>query len=1067
MNCRRCLALLVAVSSLAVFAPSGSGQTETNSHATTVGFNRDVRGILAANCLSCHGFDAKKRQAGLRLDVSEGAYAVLESGSAAIVPGNLEASELWKRINSTDPDLVMPPPATKKTMSDADRQTLKLWIEQGAPYQKHWAFEPPVLPPVPQPTLQFVTADGKPVHNQPQPIDAFILDRLAREGLTPQPEADRETLIRRVSFALIGLPPTVSEVDAYLSDSSPTAYENMVDRYLASPRYGEEQARHWLDVARYADTHGLHLDNEREMWAYRDWVIRAYNDNLPFDQFTTWQLAGDLLPQPTQDQLIATGFNRCNVTTSEGGSIEPEWVYRYAVDRTSTTVQTWLGMTGGCAVCHDHKYDPLSMKDFYSLYAFFYSAADPGMDGNIRNTNPFLKVPSTEQQQQLAQADQKIREAAAALDEALKAAVYTDPANASVAAGGDGNSPAPELRSVSDSLVDDDFQFGTRVTNTSRNAPPWIYRPRFGAKSGERVLELSSSGHFDVTVQLSLIPVTAPQNGRMEFWIRVDPKYMPEFFAIHFDDGTGIKRAVWGDESSLRDKANHFAMGPVPAAADWQLVSVPLEKLTIAPGARLKSVVLSQVGGRMWLDDLRIAGDLAPAEDPLVSFNAWWKLGRTNNPAGIPEDLAKVLASGPSGEHSADQETALRNFYLKHVQRLSDSPVADLRTQWVMTQQSKTALEEYIPGTFIFRDLEKPREAFVMLRGQYDKPGDKVEPNVPAFLPGLEGRLAADGKTPARPNRHDLAQWLLSERNPLTARVTVNRIWQQFFGIGLVKTSDDFGAQGELPSHPELLDWLAVSWRQDGWDTKGLIRRILTSGTFRQSAVLTPDVLRKDPENRLHARGPRFRLDAEQIRDNALYVGGLLNQQMGGRGVMPYQPPNIWEPVGYEDSNTRFYLPDTGENLYRRSIYCFLKRTAPPPFMTNFDGTNREQPCTRRERSNTPLQALQLLNDVQHFESARALAERAISEGGTADRERIEYLYRTVISRRPTQHELELVQAALDTQRKLFAEDPDSATKAIHVGDSQPRGVAAPVETAAWTLIANLILNLDETVSRN
>ncbi|MBL8818827.1 MAG: PSD1 domain-containing protein [Planctomyces sp.] len=1046
-----------ALPSLSAQEPGSSA--DANQKAT-IQFNRDVRGILTTNCLSCHGFDAKKRQADLRLDTPEGAYTVLSSGTAAVVPGNVDASELWKRIHSTDPETVMPPPETKKTLSDAEKNVLKQWIEQGAPYQKHWAFEAPIKSEVPQ--------VDSPSGTVASAIDAFLLSRLREEGLNPQPEADRETLIRRVSFVLTGLPPKISEVDEYLNDTSDDAYAKMVDRYLASPRYGEEQARHWLDVARYADTHGLHLDNERQMWAYRDWVIRAYNQNLPFDQFTTWQLAGDLLPEPTQDQLIATGFNRCNVTTSEGGSIEPEWVYRYAVDRTSTTVQTWLGLTGGCAVCHDHKFDPLSAKDFYSLYAFFYSAADPGMDGNIRNTNPFLKVPTNEQQQRLTQSDLQIEDARKALDEALKVAVYSDPSlSAPAAAGGEGNAQSALLKSVSDALMDDDFQYGTRVTNTSRNAVPWVYKPEFGAKSGDRVLELSSSGHFDVTVQLSLIPVTAPQNGRLEFWLRVDPKYVPRVFAIQFDDGKGNKRAVWGDEAALRNTSTHFSMGEIPPAADWQLVSVPFEKLNIAPGSQLKSMVLSQVGGRMWLDDLRVAGDIAPHEDPLSSFQAWWKTGKGGNPAGIPEPLSKLLAAGPTAEKTPEQEAELRQFYLKHVQRLSDSPVADLRSQWQTAQSSRLGLEESIPGTLIFKNLDKPREAFVMLRGQYDKPGEPVKPNVPGFLPPLRTHAAADAQNEGQPNRHDLAQWLLSEENPLTARVTVNRIWQQLFGVGLVKTSDDFGAQGHLPSHPELLDWLAVTWRESGWDMKGLIRQMLLTSAFRRSSVVTPEMLRRDPENRLYARGPRFRLDAEQLRDNALYVSGLINLEMGGRGVMPYQPPNIWEPVGYEDSNTRFYLEDSGPNLYRRSIYCFIKRTAPPPFLTNFDGTNREQSCHRRERSNTPLQALQLMNDVQHFEAARALAERTLSEGGSSDAERIEYLYRTIVSRRPTDKELTLVQDALATQRSLFLTEPDAAMKVIQAGDSSPRGIATAEETAAWTLIANLILNLDETVTRN
>ncbi|MEO8498376.1 MAG: DUF1549 domain-containing protein, partial [Planctomycetota bacterium] len=474
--------ILAAMSCLvAGYASAQSGDAVT--------FNRDIRPILAEHCFQCHGFDEKQRQAELRLDVAEAAYADRD-GHIAIKPGEPDASQVWTRINSSDPDEVMPPPETKKTLTAEQKDLLRRWIERGAMYQKHWAFEAPQQPAEP------------PVKNQDwvrNPIDRFILARLDQEGLAPQAEADRETLIRRVAFALTGLPPTIAEVDVYLADDSPQAYEHMVDRYLASQRFGEEQARHWLDLARYADTHGLHLDNEREMWAYRDWVVKAFNDNLPYDQFTTWQIAGDLLPSPTLDQRVATGFNRCNVTTSEGGSIADEWTYRYAVDRTSTLVEVWMGLTAGCAVCHDHKYDPLTTKDFYSLYAFYFSAADPAMDGNIRKTNPFIKVPTAEQQAALQSARDHEAAAQKQLDEALAATEYHDPSAASP--------PSDIKRDITDTLVDDDFQFGTRVRNTSRNDVEWLLDPEFGAKSGRRVMEMAYGSQLDVTVELALIPV--------------------------------------------------------------------------------------------------------------------------------------------------------------------------------------------------------------------------------------------------------------------------------------------------------------------------------------------------------------------------------------------------------------------------------------------------------------------------------------------------------------------------------------------------------------------------------
>lgn len=1021
--------------------PRASAQDE-------IEFNRDVRPILAANCFECHGFDVKTRKADRRLDTAEGAYAE-HDGSIAVKPGDLAGSELWNRITSTDTEVLMPPPESKKTLTDTEKETLRRWIEQGARYQKHWSFEPPKSSKIPEVQAR------EWVRN---PVDAFILAKLEQQKLTPQREADREVLIRRVAFTLTGLPPTIAEVDEYLNDASSDAYEKMVDRFLASPHFGEEQARQWLDVARYADTHGLHLDNEREMWAYRDWVVRAFNQNLPFDEFTKWQLAGDLLPEPTQDQLIATGFNRCNVTTSEGGAISEEWRYRYAVDRTSTTMQTWMGLTAGCAVCHDHKYDPVTQRDFYSMYSFFYSTSDPAMDGNISTTSPFLKVPTAEQKAALEAAQQLAITSKKALEDALTAVEYSDPASAPAS--------AADIVDVSDVLIDDVFRLGTNTRNTSRNDTTWRLDPAFGAKSGRRVIELAYGSQYDLNMDFTLIPVVIPNDGRLEFGLRIDPFNPPTAFAVQYNDG-GNRRIVWGDKSTIGfDKAD-ADMGPIPTAGEWIQVSVPFESAGSKAGALVKSMVLIQNGGKVWIDDMRIAGKMDRAKDPLSSFKRWWEMSKGTNPAGISGELRTLLVAGPDDSVTAEQRSKLLRFWQQNVQRISESPIAPLREALANADQNVADLNGSIPGTFIFNDLPTPRDAFIMVRGQYDKPGEKVEPRVPKEFPPLR---TADGQPfPAdqRANRLDLARWFLAEENPLTTRVTVNRVWQQLFGLGLVKTSDDFGTRGDLPSHPELLDWLAVHFRESGWNTKQLYRLLLTSATFRQDSATSHELYSLDPENRLLAHGPRLRLDGEQLRDNVLAVSGLLNSAVGGRGVMPYQPPDIWEPVGYENSNTRFYMQDHGEDLYRRSLYCFIKRTAPPPFMTNFDGPNREQFCSRRERSNTPLQALQLMNDVQHFEAARALAERVLAEGGDDTNSRLEFLYRTVLSRKPTTDEIRIVTTALQTQLEMFAADANAATKAIHVGESEPKKVGTDLDTAAWTMIANLILNLDESVMRN
>jgi hypothetical protein len=608
-------------------------------------------------------------------------------------------------------------------------------------------------------------------------------------------------------------------------------------------------------------------------------VVRAFNDNLPFDRFTVMQVAGDLLPNPTTDDLIATGFNRCNVTTGEGGSIESEWVFRNAVDRTGTMAEAWMGLTAGCAVCHDHKFDPISTGEFYSLYAFFYPAAGPALDGNVSLHEPTVKLPTPAQAAKLADLDRRLAEARRAVDRALAALSYTDPE-------APGSDPSVSFRA-------------------------WL-----------------------------------------------------------------DKQAPW----------------------------------TGTPPVEVKSL----------LDRLR-AGKLAP------------------------EDRAK-----------------LREPYLKYVCASTAPTFKPLLEAVAAITKERADLEATIPSTFVFKEEKSPRQAYVMVRGQYDKPGKKVEPGTPAALPPLK---KADPN--GRATRLDLARWLVAPEHPLTARVAVNRVWQQMFGTGLVKTSFDLGTQGEPPSHPALLDWLAVSFREGGWDVKGLVRLLVTSATFRQSSRVTPELLRRDPDNRLYARGPRFRLDAEQVRDNALFVSGLIDLTMGGRGVRPYQPPNIWEPVAFTGSNTRFYKADTGSALYRRSLYVFLKRTAPPPFLTNFDAPARETFCTRRERGNTPLQALQLMNDVQHVEAARALASRVLAEAGPAPQDRLAWAFRVVLARRPEPDELAVLADELLAHLSRFARDPASAKRLVTVGDSKPRPGLPETELAAYTLVANTLLNLDETLTRN
>jgi hypothetical protein len=996
-------------------------------------FNRDVRPILSDACFTCHGPDAGKRKGELRLDREEDVFAA--GRDSVIVRGKPDDSELIKRILSTDESEVMPPPETKKKLSDEQKQILRRWVSQGAVYQRHWAFEPITRP---------AAAAGTPAPS----IDSLLNARIQRAGLMSQGEAERETLIRRVSFALTGLPPTVKEIDAFLSDKAPNSYERMVDRYLAAPQFGEEMARHWLDAARYADTHGLHLDNERRMWAYRDWVVKAFNDNLPFDQFTIWQLAGDLLPNPTTEQLVATGFNRCNVTTSEGGSIEQEFVYRYAVERTTAVAQVWLGLTAGCAVCHDHKYDPLTMKEFYSLYAFFHSAADPAMDGNIANTPPFLKLPRPELKAAADAAAKVETEARAWLDTVADQTSYRDPAEAK---------PTPDRKAVREVLLDDALPYGATSRSSSRNAVEWLADPDFAPVSGRRVLRQEQAASYTDTFEFKLKPIVVPHDGVFELWLRVEPLSAPTSVSFGIPGG---KTVTWNKQDS--GYAREGSQDPPVVPGKWGKLSVPAADVGLKTGDRVNSLTLNQRDGIAYWDAVTLVGQGELATDPLESLLAWRKAIGSNVPPELPGELHEAIKGGADKALSEEAAKRLQRFYLAVVARPVSEQLSVARNAWEGARVARIVADESAPGSMIYREMEKPRESFVMVRGQYDKPGDKVDPGVPAALPPL-----ARPSPNARPSRLDLARWLMAPEHPLTARVTVNRLWQQMFGVGLVKTSYDFGSQGEPPSHPELLDWLAVEFRESGWDVKRLVKLMLMSDAFRRNAKLTPEVKNADPANRLYARGPRFRLDAEQVRDNVLFVSGLINLSRGGRGVHPYQPPNIWEPVGYSDSNTRFYLQDHGPALYRRSLYVFLKRTAPPPFMSNFDAPNREQVCVARDRSNTPLQALQLMNDTQHFEAARALAERTIAEGGGDVDSRFEFLYRTVISRRPRDDERSLLRDAVARQLEFYRSDAEAARLAVHVGESRPKLVASVEETAAWTMIANLVLNLDETLNRN
>ncbi len=1034
-----------------------------------IDFNRDIRPILSDNCYACHGPDENARKAKLRLDTAEGALAK-HGSSAAIVPRDLKKSDLWARVTTKDTNDVMPPPESKKKpLTSAQLALLKQWIEEGANYQGHWSFAPPAKVAPPKVSNQYSVFSVQSAAGRTdaklktdslntehlQPLDSFIAAKLAEKKLTPNPEASREVLIRRVTFDLTGLPPTPAEVDAFLADKSPNAYAKVVDRLLASPHYGEHMGRHWLDAARYGDTHGMHLDNERSMWPYRDWVVRAFNRNLPFDQFTIEQLAGDLLPSPTQDQLIATGFNRCNVTTGEGGSINEEWIFRYAVDRTETAASVWMGLTAGCAVCHDHKYDPITAKDFYSMYAFFHSNADPAMDGNQLLTAPTLKLTTPEQQRKLDDFNTQI----AAVDKRIKAelakVVYTDPSTLN---------PPPPMKKFDTVWVDDDFPTGAKVeASGASTTAKWVTEKDGKILAGKRALKRSDPGVGQDFFSELKTPFTIPPNGKVFLNVFLDPKDPPKSVMLQFNTGAWSHRAVWGDLDAIdfgqRNTNERKRLGDLPKPGEWVRLEFAASQLGFKAGDQIKGLAFTLFRGTVTWDQVGITGESNPSKDPAESLAVWLKENQGKVLTTVPDDVKRLFRSVKPEDRKPEENQRLRDYYFEFVCNTTRPAFDKVHAEKNPIAKARDDFDKAIPATFIWKDLEKPRDSFVMVRGQYNKPGQQVWPNVPAVLPPLP-------KTETT-NRLSFAKWLVSPQHPLTARVAVNRFWQQFFGTGLVKTAADFGAQGETPSHPELLDWLSVNFREQGWDMKQFVKLLVTSATYRQDSKATPQKISADPENRFYSRGPRFRLDAEQVRDNALAVSGLLVPTLGGKGVRTYQPDNIWEPVAYSGSNTKTYKRDEGDALWRRSLYTFIKRTAPAPSMTTFDAPSREQSCARRERSNTPLQALLLMNDVQHFEAARAFGQRMMKEGGSHVEARLAYGFRLATARPPTKSELAVLNDTLFTQWAKYQGRTDAAKKAITFGESKPDAALDAGELAAYSMVANLILNLDEVVTKN
>jgi mono/diheme cytochrome c family protein len=1181
----------IALLPLAVVSLGLPPQSARAAASGKVGFSRDILPILSENCFACHGPDDDRRKAHLRFDRKEVPFKPAKSGQVPVVPGDVSKSEMIARITAQDEDDRMPPVKSGKTLTPVQIDLIRRWIAEGAPWGQHWAFETPKRPALPD------------IKNKSWPrneIDYFVAEKLEEEGLKPSPEAGKTTLIRRATLDLTGLPPTIEEVDAFLADSRPQAYDELVDRLLNSPRYGENMTRYWLDAARYADSHGYHIDSERSIWKYRGWVIDAFNENKPFDQFTVEQLAGDLLPHPTTEQKIGSGYVRCNMSTGEGGAIVDEYQAKYGFDRVETTGTIWLGLTLVCCRCHNHKYDPIQQKEYYRLFAFFNNLDESVMDGNRPNPDPFIRVPSPEQTARLGElkkwiedGQKKLDAPMPDLDEAqvawekkwrqklsqgwtvvtpagfradggaqfktledqsvlvdgpnppkdvynltlklppgplaalrLEALPHVSLPKKSSARAEDGSFRLSEIEAELVSLKKDGqpgeprkLKFSRAVADQSREGqdvaraidgkadtgwqpgagplteahlalfildqPQTVeqdtelrVRLRYEASEHNRAI-----GHFRLAAACNddLVGVLVPP--RVGSWQVLGPfksESLKQGFETAFgpEEKVDLKQAYpgvreeikWHENAAFKDGKKHLLVDDLHGVHG---VYYLYRTVTVANDRRVELSLRADDLFKLWLNGnlalerdavagqkegtAKVTVDLKKGENKLLVkvvnlqgacyFDFDQDLDESDT---VPADVAPLFAAAKT--LSADEEKKVRTYF-RRVKSPAFKQLHDEVAQW---REETEAINQAIPTTLVAKERDKRRVTHLLMRGQYDKPGEEVTPGVPAVLTPFP----KDAPT----NRLGLALWLVDPSNPLTARVNVNRFWQQYFGIGLVKTVEDFGVQGEQPSHPKLLDWLATEFIRSGWDVKHIQKLIVTSATYRQTSHASPDLIARDPENRLLARGARFRVDGEVLRDMALYVGGLLVDKEGGHSVKPYEPPGLWEAVSY--NNSQKYVPDKGEGQFRRSLYTYWKRQSPPPNMLLFDAPTREYCVVRRPRTNTPLQALAMLNDPQFVESSRGLGERMMREGGPDPRNRVVFAFRLATARVPAEDEIKVLLDVYQEQVKAFRQDPESAEKLLGVGTVKACQEFDHSELAAWTTVASMILNLDETITK-
>ena len=1049
----------------------------------TVDFNFHIRPILSDRCFSCHGPDENTREAGLRLDQEASAFATLgESGNRALVKGNLARSAVWDRITQKDADMVMPPPESHLSLSQKEIALIGKWIEQGAEWKKHWAFIPPSKPPVPPIPIEIV--EGK-AYSPQNPIDHFILSKLNEVGLSPAPEASKERLIRRVYQDITGLPPSSQAIAQFCSDTDPQAYERLVDQLLSSDAYAERMAMDWMDVARYADSHGMHADGARFMWPWRDWVIQAFKNNLSYDDFVTWQLAGDLLPHATREQKLASAFQRNQPINSELGIVSEEFRLKYVADRANTTATAFMGLTMECATCHDHKFDPISQKEYYEMTAFFNNLDELGMIGNDRNFGPLLLLPEKDVEHRLQQISSKIEELE------RKQALYKEEVKAinsfiQVVDSQEYILPEPVGYYPLDGVVEVKTRQGRKEKQIDANSESIVQGAAelVSGKFGNAIrldddfdlILLKGLGNFDVHEPFSASMWIKPDGvgrfqtlmgnigGKNTGWrgwvLYLDTLNRPAFKMVHSLSHNYIDILTEGNIPEGKWTHVAFTYDGTGKAAGIRLFQdgIPL-KAEVYKDNLYKNI--RPVKGRGYIPDPNRSLRLGKGQSYLYSdtddgvFDGAYDQIRVFNRYLTPLEVAKEYQqdTDPTGQVSPDKAFILDHYLHRHHNnfQVSQRELRELRKEQI-------SLLDKVPEIMVQEEMAIPRKTHLLERGQYNSLGEEVGPATPASIYPFPSSLPR--------NRLGLSQWLFDDKHPLTARVAVNRYWQLLFGEGLVDTPHDFGTQGALPSHPELLDWLAVSFRESGWNVKQLLKLMLNSATYRQASESTPEQLAKDIMNRYLSRGPSFRLSGEMIRDHALAVSGLMDSTVGGPSVKPYQPKGLWKEKNEFSDALKTYQPDSGSSLYRRSLYTFIRRTSPPPSMTAFNLPPRDVCVVKRERTNTPLQALILLNDPQFIESARFLAERIQRDHGGEVMDKVDEAFKLICGRKPSSEEKTLLENQYKQALSKYGKDEEAVDNLLQVGEFPSDHKVNRLETAAMTMVINTLMNFDEAYMR-